>query len=193
MTLKKTLNRLLKDKYIDAKIKWIAIDTNKNILSFRKQPGFDLGKNEWVSFDKNPPVWFGLVSFESVKCYNMEKDMLISVKELQKLTKPDFTWDADLVDRVDADLQDAYYYINQLLKTIPHGKTVCLCCNFGKVIKGKILNINWNEFDFIADEDTEIYTFKFWQMMLNKPLFSISDSDSICIHMNVKWEYYNKG
>ena len=192
---KETLNRMLKDKHIDAKVKWIAIDKNKNILGFKKQPSFDIKNNEWHSSDKTQPVWFGMVSFEnieSVKGYSMEKEMLISVSELKKFTKPNFTWDADLFDRVDVDLQDAYYNIRQLLETIPDDKTVCLCCKFGKTIKGSISGICWDEFDFTAADDGEMYTFKYWQMLLNKPPFSISDSNSICIHMNVEWEYYKK-
>lgn len=189
---KETLNRMLKDKHIAANIKWVAIDKHKNILGFKTQPGFDKKKNEWFSFDETQPVWFGMVSFENVNCCNMETDMLISVKELKKLIKPNFTWDADLFDRVGVDLQDAYYNIRQLLETIPDDKTVCLCCKFGKVIKGSISGICCDGFDFTAADDGEMYTFKYWQMLLNKPPFSISDSSSICIHMDVEWEYYKK-
>lgn len=188
---KETLNALFKDKHIDAKVKWIAIDKNKNILGFKKQPSFDIKNNEWHSSDKTQPVWFGMVSFESGNCYNMGQEMLISVKELEKFNKPAFAWDADLFDRVDVDLQDAYYNIRQLLETIPNDKTVCLCCNSGKVIKGKILDTFWDGFNFVAD-DAKIYSFKYYEMLLNKPPFSIGDSNSICIHMNVEWEYYKK-
>lgn len=188
---KETLNRILKDKHIAANIKWVAIDKHKNILGFRKQPSFDIKNNEWHSFDKTQPVWYGMVSFENVNCYNMEKEMLVSVKELEKLTEPNFTWDADLIDRVEVDLQDAYYNIRQLLETIPNDKTVYLCCNSGKVIEGKILDVFWNGFNFVAD-DAKIYSFKYYEMLLNKPPFSISDISSICIHMNVEWEYYKK-
>lgn len=188
---KEMLNRMLKDKHITANIKWIAIDKNKNILGFRKQPSFDIKNNEWYSSDKTQPVWFGMISFESENCYNMGKEMLVGVKELEKLTEPNFTWDADLIDRVDVDLQDAYYNIRQLLETIPNDKTVYLCCNSGKVIEGKILDTFWDGFNFMGD-DAKIYSFKYYEMLLNKPPFSISDSSSICIHMNVEWEYYKK-
>ena len=188
---KETLNRMLKDKHIAANIKWIAIDKNKNILGFRKQPSFDIKNNEWYSSDKTQPVWFGMISFESENCYNMEKEMLVCVKELEKLTEPNFTWDADLIDRVEVDLQDAYYNIRQLLETIPNDKTVYLCCNSGKVIEGKILDTLWDGFNFIAD-DAKTYSFKYYEMLLNKPPFSISKSNSICIHMNVEWEYFKK-
>lgn len=188
---KEMLNRMLKDKHITANIKWIAIDKNKNILGFRKQPSFDIKNNEWYSSDKTQPVWFGMISFESENCYNMGKEMLVGVKELEKLTEPNFTWDADLIDRVDVDLQDAYYNIRQLLETIPNDKTVYLCCNSGKVIEGKILDTFWDGFSFMGD-DAKIYSFKYYEMLLNKPPFSISDSSSICIHMNVEWEYYKK-
>lgn len=188
---KETLNRMLKDKHIAANIKWIAIDKNKNILGFRKHPSFDIKNNEWYSSDKTQPVWFGMISFESENCYNMEKEMLVGVKELEKLTEPNFTWDADLIDRVEVDLQDAYYNIRQLLETLPNDKTVCLCCNSGKVIEGKILDTFWDGFNFIAD-DAKIYSFKYYEMLLNKPPFSISKSNSICIHMNVEWEYFKK-
>lgn len=188
---KETLNRMLKDKHIAANIKWIAIDKNKNILGFRKQPSFDIKNNEWYSSDKTQPVWFGMISFESENCYNMEKEMLVGVKELEKLTEPNFTWDADLIDRVEVDLQDAYYNIRQLLETIPNDKTVYLCCNSGKVIEGKILDTLWDGFNFIAD-DAKTYSFKYYEMLLNKPPFSISKSNSICIHMNVEWEYFKK-
>ncbi len=188
---KETLNRMLKDKHIAANIKWIAIDKNKNILGFRKQPSFDIKNNEWYSSDKTQPVWFGMFSFESENCYNMEKEMLVGVKELEKLTEPNFTWDADLIDRVEVDLQDAYYNIRQLLETIPNDKTVYLCCNSGKVIEGEILDTLWDGFNFIAD-DAKTYSFKYYEMLLNKPPFSISKSNSICIHMNVEWEYFKK-
>lgn len=188
---KETLNRMLKDKHIAANIKWIAIDKNKNILGFRKHPSFDIKNNEWYSSDKTQPVWFGMISFESGNCYNMEKEMLVGVKELEKLTEPNFIWDADLIDRVEVDLQDAYYNIRQLLETLPNDKTVCLCCNSGKVIEGKILDTFWDGFNFLAD-DTKIYSFKYYEMLLNKPPFSISKSNSICIHMNVEWEYFKK-
>lgn len=188
---KETLNRMLKDKHIAANIKWVAIDKHKNILGFENQPSFDIKNNEWHSSDKTQPVWLGMVSFENVNCYNVEKEMLVSVKELEKLTEPNFTWDADLIDRVEVDLQDAYYNIRQLLETIPNDKTVYLCCNSGKVIEGKILDTFWDGFNFVAD-DAKIYSFKYYEMLLNKPPFSISKSNSICIHMNVEWEYFKK-